>query len=233
MSNVITFPGARPPSDIRMINLSFDYSPAARKSERERANMHTIPSYELILTSSEADLVGDVRLDVDKAQTKFKTIQQQLQRDREHATRGFSDEGGGPVKRRNCGGAPADRRPVAGFGRLLHPQSYQLRLVLTGCPVDLKRVMEEWRGRAAVATLEILKEKLGGCQSPHGRPPDGWLTNSANEAPATTQALLPQGGRRNANAPSEASPTDRSAGAEAVRLTARRSTLKGLCSRFT
>jgi hypothetical protein len=62
-----------------------------RARARERAsggpNMHTFVfrSYGLIVGSSEADLVRDVRLDVDKAQTKLKCIQRQLKRDQEHA----------------------------------------------------------------------------------------------------------------------------------------------------
>lgn len=42
-------------------------------------------SYDLIVASSEADLVRDVCLDIDKAQTKLKAIRSQLLRDREHA----------------------------------------------------------------------------------------------------------------------------------------------------
>ncbi|MET4485232.1 hypothetical protein [Bradyrhizobium sp. LA7.1] len=42
-------------------------------------------SYDLIVTSSEDELIRDARLDVDKARSKLKSIQQQLQRDREHA----------------------------------------------------------------------------------------------------------------------------------------------------
>lgn len=88
-SNVLTFP-ARPPSNVRPVNLSFDYQPTPAGSahpERRRANMHTFVfrSYDLILTSPEADLVRDVRFDFDKARTKLKAIQRQLQRDREHA----------------------------------------------------------------------------------------------------------------------------------------------------
>jgi len=50
-------------------------------------NMHTFVfrRYSLIVESAEADLVRDVCLDVDKAQTKLTAIRRQLQRDREHA----------------------------------------------------------------------------------------------------------------------------------------------------
>ncbi|WP_426608967.1 hypothetical protein [Bradyrhizobium sp. McL0616] len=49
--------------------------------------MHTFSfrSYDLILASPEADLVRDVRCDVDKARSKLNAIQQQLRRDREYA----------------------------------------------------------------------------------------------------------------------------------------------------
>ncbi|MDH2343240.1 hypothetical protein [Bradyrhizobium sp. SSUT77] len=93
MSNVLTFPSARPASNIRELhNPSFDDDRAARwrspgYKSSGRPNMHTFVfrSYGLIVGASEADLVRDVRLDLAKAQTKLKTIQQQLQRDREHA----------------------------------------------------------------------------------------------------------------------------------------------------
>jgi hypothetical protein len=42
-------------------------------------------SYDLIVTSSGAELIRDARLDVDKARSKIKSIQQQSQRDRKHA----------------------------------------------------------------------------------------------------------------------------------------------------
>lgn len=59
-------------------------APAWRPTRR---NMQTFVfrSYDLIVESAEADLVRDVRLDVNKAQTKLRRIQRQLQRDRELA----------------------------------------------------------------------------------------------------------------------------------------------------
>ena len=49
--------------------------------------MHTFVfcSYSLIVKSAEADLVRDVRFDVEKAQSKLKAIRRQLEQDRKHA----------------------------------------------------------------------------------------------------------------------------------------------------
>jgi hypothetical protein len=54
---------------------------------RRRANMHTFVfrSYDLIIASSEVELVRDVRQDPHKAATKLRNIREQLRRDREHA----------------------------------------------------------------------------------------------------------------------------------------------------
>ncbi|MET4034429.1 hypothetical protein ABIB94_008337 [Bradyrhizobium sp. JR7.2] len=92
MSNILTFPtGGRPPENVRELhNPSFisgggtarsGYSPSGRP------NMHTFVfrSYDLILGSSEADLVRDVRCDAQKAASKLNSIRKQIQRDREHA----------------------------------------------------------------------------------------------------------------------------------------------------
>lgn len=51
------------------------------------SNMHTFlcRSYSLIVESDEADLVRDVCLDVDKAQTKLRSLQHRLQSVREQA----------------------------------------------------------------------------------------------------------------------------------------------------
>ncbi|WP_377830327.1 hypothetical protein ACFKHW_17355 [Bradyrhizobium lupini] len=91
-SNVFTFPSARPASNVRELqNPSFDDDRARWRSPNYkssgRPNMHSFVfrSYDLIVGSSEADLVRDVGLDVDKAETKLHCIQRQLQRDREHA----------------------------------------------------------------------------------------------------------------------------------------------------
>ena len=64
-----------------------DERPQLRKKRvRNEGTMHTFlfRSYDLIITSDEADLVRDVGLDLDKAQTKLRQIREQLQRDREH-----------------------------------------------------------------------------------------------------------------------------------------------------
>jgi DNA-binding transcriptional MerR regulator len=60
---------------------------ACRPYGRSERNMHTFVfrGYNLIAQSDEADLVRDVCLDVDKAQTKLKAVRRQLQRDCEHA----------------------------------------------------------------------------------------------------------------------------------------------------
>lgn len=85
MSNILTFPGRGAASNVRELqNLSFSWS---KYKPSGRPNMHTFVfrSYELIVTSSEADLLRDVRHGLDKAQTKLKGLQEQLQRDREQA----------------------------------------------------------------------------------------------------------------------------------------------------
>lgn len=98
MSNVITFPGgtparlgnpsfaylrlgAPPPENVRQLEVQ---APGRRRSA---ASMHTyvFRSYDLILASSEAALVRDVRCDLHKAATKLNSIREQIQRDREHA----------------------------------------------------------------------------------------------------------------------------------------------------
>lgn len=82
-SNVLTFPRILPASSVRELhNISF-----GNGRTRPRANMHTFVfrSYDLIVASSEADLIRDVRCDTHKAATKLNSIRQQIQRDREHA----------------------------------------------------------------------------------------------------------------------------------------------------
>ncbi|MCP3370786.1 hypothetical protein [Bradyrhizobium cajani] len=98
MSNVIAFPGCNlaplgnpsfayvrastlPPESVSKLDLP----PAGRR--RSVASMHTyvFRSYDLILASSEADLVRDVGCDLHKAATKLNAIREQLRRDREHA----------------------------------------------------------------------------------------------------------------------------------------------------
>jgi hypothetical protein len=96
MSNVLTFPtGGRSPKNVRELRNPSLISGGGTARWRSpgykssgRPNMHTFVfrSYELIMASSEAELVRDIHLDVDKARSKLKAIQQQLQRDREHAT---------------------------------------------------------------------------------------------------------------------------------------------------
>lgn len=77
--------------DVRELrNPSFRYGrlrPCGKDRKRSGSSMHTFVfrSYDLIVASSEADLVRDVGLDFDKAQSKLNAIQRQIQRDREHA----------------------------------------------------------------------------------------------------------------------------------------------------
>jgi hypothetical protein len=83
MSNILTFPRMLPASNIgELHNISFGNGRA-----RPRANMHTFVfrSYDLIVASSEADLIRDVHRDTRKAATKLNGIRQQILRDREHA----------------------------------------------------------------------------------------------------------------------------------------------------
>src|SRR5258705_126523 len=61
--------------------------PRVTGGRRGGRNMHSFVfrSYSQIVHSDETDEIRDVRLDIDKAQTKLKTVRRQLQRDREHA----------------------------------------------------------------------------------------------------------------------------------------------------
>lgn len=97
MSNVITFPAGRNPAPLG--NPSFAYvrvSPLPPEAElearpasgrRSAASIRTyvFRSYDLILASSEADLVRDLRCDLRKAGTKLNAIREQIRRDREKA----------------------------------------------------------------------------------------------------------------------------------------------------
>jgi hypothetical protein len=88
MSNILTFPGNGPASNVpELSNPSFTGRRWSSRPDRKKAMHHTFVfrSYELIVASPEAELIRDARLDVDKARSKLKSIQQQLQRDREHA----------------------------------------------------------------------------------------------------------------------------------------------------
>lgn len=87
MSNVIelsAFKGARSSENGALIEPHVTGRPYRRAGGR---NMHTFVfrSYNLIVESEEADLVRDVSLDVDKAQTKLKAVRRQLEQDRKHA----------------------------------------------------------------------------------------------------------------------------------------------------
>lgn len=101
MSNVVTFPARSTAPEAAMRSPSFPPENVAQlevlptrtftrlKPDRHRsaACMHTyvFRSYDLIVTSSQAELLRDVRHGLDKARTKLKGIQEQLQRDREQA----------------------------------------------------------------------------------------------------------------------------------------------------
>jgi DNA-binding transcriptional MerR regulator len=92
MSNIIelsAFKGPRSPRSVLHSENDECIEPSAtgRPYRRSGRNMHTFVfrSYNMIVQSEEADLVRDVCLDVDKAQTKLKAVRRQLQRDREHA----------------------------------------------------------------------------------------------------------------------------------------------------
>lgn len=103
MSNVITFPARNPAPRSAPRNPSFaSVRSSARPPEnvaepepqklfpgrlRRYPSMHTFVfrSYDLIMASSEADLVRDVRCDTHKATTKLNSIRQQIRRDREHS----------------------------------------------------------------------------------------------------------------------------------------------------
>jgi hypothetical protein len=77
--NIVTFPGPSPKRGRTSVVISEDEDEApARRSNG--SNMHTFlfRSYHLILESDEADLVRDVSLDIDKAQTKLKAIRRRL-----------------------------------------------------------------------------------------------------------------------------------------------------------
>lgn len=84
MSNIITFQGRTsplPPENVAQLEMP----PAGRRSSAASMHTYVFRSYDLILTSPEADLVRDVGCDVHKAATKLNVIRQQIRRDREHA----------------------------------------------------------------------------------------------------------------------------------------------------
>jgi hypothetical protein len=84
MSNIIELSARRPARVLPPENIRRCWS---SRPDRKKAMHHTFVfrSYELIVASPEAELMRDVLCDVDKARSKLKSIQQQLQRDREHA----------------------------------------------------------------------------------------------------------------------------------------------------
>jgi hypothetical protein len=90
MSNVIelsAFNGARSPKRVLASENVEPYEPRETGRRRAARSMHTFVfrSYNLIMQSDESDLMRDVCLDVDKAQTKLARIRRQLKRSREHA----------------------------------------------------------------------------------------------------------------------------------------------------
>ncbi|MBR1086449.1 hypothetical protein JQ621_03065 [Bradyrhizobium manausense] len=95
MSNIIDLTAMRAARDLPPENdRSFELSVGPRqlpvtgsKRRRSATSMHTFVfrSYELIITSPEADLVRDVRCDVHKARTKLRKIREQMDADRKHA----------------------------------------------------------------------------------------------------------------------------------------------------
>jgi hypothetical protein len=89
MSNIVEFRGQpKPRKQAQIIDDEEDeYVYERRQAPFREGALHTLSyrSYDLIVRSDEAELVRDVSFDLDKAQRKLKSIQRQLQRDREHA----------------------------------------------------------------------------------------------------------------------------------------------------
>jgi cell division FtsZ-interacting protein ZapD len=88
MSNIIELSALRAARVQKCVLPSENVAPfEPRVTGRRRAAMHTFVfrSYNLIVQSDESDLMRDVCLDIDKAQTKLKAVRRQLQRDRELA----------------------------------------------------------------------------------------------------------------------------------------------------
>lgn len=87
--NVVTFPTVSPQRGKAAVNSDPDEEEGwrSRPYTRRGPNMQTFVfrSYSLIVGSDEADLVRDVCLDVDKAQTKLKALQRRLRGVREQA----------------------------------------------------------------------------------------------------------------------------------------------------
>jgi hypothetical protein len=82
MSNVVTFPGNRPSGG------AYQYRRTTRKPyRRSEKSMHTVVfrSRESILQSDEAELVRDVRFDLDKAQRKLEKIRARIEGLQEYA----------------------------------------------------------------------------------------------------------------------------------------------------
>src|SRR5438552_18671610 len=88
MSNVVKFPFAVSRRAFARKPRNSKYgTPEERARAQNGKNMHTFVfrSYDLIVESDDADLVRDVSLDVDKAQTKLKAIRRRLQGVQEQA----------------------------------------------------------------------------------------------------------------------------------------------------
>ncbi len=87
MSEVITFPGrAAKPNRTTVDIEEEDYSCYRRRQAPYREGSFATllyRSYDLIVQSNDADLVRDVRFDIDKAARKLEAVRRQLQRDRE------------------------------------------------------------------------------------------------------------------------------------------------------
>jgi hypothetical protein len=84
MTEIITFPGSASKPGRHAFE---DDEPQRKVRHRNDGTMHTLlfRSRELILESDEADLVRDVRLNVDRAQTKLRQLRERLQGVREWA----------------------------------------------------------------------------------------------------------------------------------------------------
>jgi len=90
MSNIIELSALRAARTSKRVLPSENVAPfEPRVTGRRRAgrSMHTFVfrSYNLIMQSDESDLIPDVCFDMDKAESKLKSIRRQLQHDREHA----------------------------------------------------------------------------------------------------------------------------------------------------
>jgi hypothetical protein len=88
MAEIFKFPGYLPKHEIASdLDEELGWGSRSRPHTRRGPNMHTFlfPSRRVILEADEADLVQDVCLNIDRAQTKLRQLRERLQGVQEQA----------------------------------------------------------------------------------------------------------------------------------------------------